>query len=129
MRTGWPSSPTRPTGIRCKHEYVYDYVTYGHLGGYRCPACGYCRPAADVAVTKVLSTDTECSRVLIRAGDTTYDTTVNLPGGYNIYNACAAMACGRALELNLDTVSAPFLPLPAVSGVWRSLKLRGQACA
>ena len=94
-----------PYCIRCKHEYVYDYVTYGHLGGYRCPACGYCRPAADVAVTKVLSTDTECSRVLIRAGDTTYDTTVNLPGGYNIYNACAAMACGRALELDLDTVS------------------------
>ena len=23
---------------------------------------------------------------------------INLPGGYNIYNACAAMAGGRALE-------------------------------
>ena len=29
-----------PYCIRCKHEYVYDYVTYGHLGGYRCPNCG-----------------------------------------------------------------------------------------
>ena len=30
-----------PYCIRCKSEYVYDYVTYGHLGSYRCPKCGY----------------------------------------------------------------------------------------
>ena len=38
-----------PYCIRCKHEYVYDYVTYGHLGGYRCPNCGYHRPQPQVA--------------------------------------------------------------------------------
>ena len=27
-----------PYCIRCGHEYVYDYVTYGHLGKYRCPS-------------------------------------------------------------------------------------------
>ena len=29
--------------IRCKTEYEYDYITYGHLGGFRCPKCGYRR--------------------------------------------------------------------------------------
>ena len=30
-----------PYCIKCKSEYQYDFVTYGHLGGYRCPRCGY----------------------------------------------------------------------------------------
>ena len=29
-----------PYCIKCKREYEYDFVTYGHLGGYRCPHCG-----------------------------------------------------------------------------------------
>ena len=94
-----------PYCIRCKHEYVYDYVTYGHLGGYRCPACGYSRPKTDVSVTEVRSTDTEKSEVVMTADGKNYDTTVNLPGGYNIYNACATMACGKAMGLDLEVVS------------------------
>ena len=27
--------------IHCKTEYEYDYRTYSHLGGFRCPKCGY----------------------------------------------------------------------------------------
>ena len=45
-RRGWRSCPTRHTASAASSEYVYDYVTYGHLGGYRCPNCGYCRPSA-----------------------------------------------------------------------------------
>ena len=30
-----------PHCIHCKAEYVYDYRTYGHLGAFRCPKCGY----------------------------------------------------------------------------------------
>lgn len=94
-----------PYCIRCKHEYIYDYVTYGHLGGYRCPNCGYARPETDVSVTKVCATDTEKSEVILTAEGKSFETTINLPGGYNIYNACAAMTCGKALGLNLQTVS------------------------
>ena len=32
-----------PYCIHCKTEYEYDYITYGHLGGFRCPKCGYQR--------------------------------------------------------------------------------------
>lgn len=34
-----------PHCIHCKTEYVYDYRTYGHLGAFRCPKCGYHREA------------------------------------------------------------------------------------
>ena len=54
-----------PYCIKCKHEYIYDYVTYGHLGGYHCPNCGYGRPQPNISVVQVLSTDTERSHVVM----------------------------------------------------------------
>ena len=94
-----------PYCIRCKHEYVYDYVTYGHLGGYRCPVCGYARPTPQVAVQQVVSSDADSSQVVFAVDGVRYEARINLPGGYNIYNACAAMAAGRALGLELDGVA------------------------
>ena len=94
-----------PYCIHCKHEYEYSYVTYGHLGGYRCPNCGYARPKTQVAVKEVVITDAEHSEIIITADGKDYPTAVNLPGGYNIYNACTTMAMGMALELDPVVVS------------------------
>ena len=94
-----------PYCLHCKHAYTYDYVTYGHLGGYRCPACGYCRPSPRVYVQDVLTSDAEHSEVDLVAGGETYRTNINLPGGYNIYNACACMAAGQAMELDAALIS------------------------
>lgn len=93
-----------PYCIKCKHEYVYDYTTYGHLGGYRCPNCGYHRPEPAVAVTEVIASDAEHSEVTVAVGDQTYPATINLPGGYNIYNACGTVAAGKALHFDTETV-------------------------
>lgn len=92
-----------PYCIHCKHEYVYDYVTYGHLGGYRCPNCGYQRPEPRIAVTQVLSSDAEQSRIVFGIDAQSYPASVNLPGGYNIYNAAACMAAGAAMGLKPET--------------------------
>ena len=54
--------------IRCKTEYEYDYMTYAHLGGYRCPQCGYRRPDADVAVTAVVRQTADSSVVDMISG-------------------------------------------------------------
>ena len=91
-----------PYCIKCKSEYEYDFVTYGHLGGYRCPRCGYARPRPDICVSKVVLSDEEHSEVVFRDGETEIPATVNLPGGYNIYNACAAMAAAKAMGLDLS---------------------------
>ena len=90
-----------PYCIKCKSEYQYDFVTYGHLGGYRCPRCGYARPKPDICVSKVILSDEERSEVVFRDGEAEIPATVNLPGGYNIYNACAAMAAAKAMGLEL----------------------------
>ena len=55
-----------PYCIKCKSEYVYDYVTYGHLGGFRCPNCGYHRPETEVSVEKVVASTPDSSTIILK---------------------------------------------------------------
>lgn len=89
--------------IRCKTEYRYAYVTYGHLGGFRCPHCGYSRHAADYAVTDVLELRGSGSRVVMRARGEKRLVDVNLPAVYNIYNAVGAVAAVSEMGLTVQT--------------------------
>lgn len=89
-----------PYCIHCKHAYVYDYITYGHLGKYRCEHCGYQRPDPEVFVNQVLVSDETHSEVMIDMGDgRPVKAAIHLPGGYNIYNGVSAMCLAKALGL------------------------------
>ena len=94
-----------PYCVKCGKEYEYSYVTYGHLGGYKCPGCGYERPQPQISVKEVKVSDAEHSEVVITVDGQDYPTTVNQPGGYNIYNAVGTMAAGKALGLDPKVVS------------------------
>lgn len=89
-----------PYCIHCKTEYTYDYITYGHLGGFRCPKCGYQRHDPDVVVTKVIKTDANASDIELSILGHVHEVHVNLPGGYNIYNAAAAAAVSHVVGIN-----------------------------
>lgn len=89
--------------IRCKTEYEYDYITYGHLGGFRCPKCGYHRAKADYAVTDVTEQRSNGSSVVLRAKSKEYLTEVNLPALYNIYNAAGAVAAMSEMGIPTET--------------------------
>ena len=78
--------------IRCRTAYEYAYVTYGHLGGFRCPGCGYARPTPDYAVTEVAAQRADGSDVVLSLRGTLRAVHVNLPALYNIYNAAGAAA-------------------------------------
>lgn len=92
--------------IRCKTEYEYRYVTYGHLGGYHCPACGYARPKADVAVTEVVEQRADGSSVVVDLYGERRAVEVNLPAMYNIYNAVGALTAVTAMGLPAETAIA-----------------------
>ena len=85
--------------IRCKTAYEYDYVSYGHLGGFRCPHCGYRRHRADVAVTAVPEQRLDGSSIVVGLGGEKHPVEVNLPAMYNIYNAVGAVAAVTAMGL------------------------------
>ena len=85
--------------IRCKAEYDYDYISYGHLGGFSCPRCGYRRHKADYAVTEILSQGADSSSLIMDIRGEKHMVTVNLPAMYNIYNAIGAVAAVSEMGL------------------------------
>ena len=89
--------------IRCKTEYEYDYITYGHLGGFRCPKCGYCRQEPDYSVTKVTSLRADGTDLIMRLHGRQVGVHVNLPALYNIYNAAGALSAAIEAGVSEDT--------------------------
>jgi UDP-N-acetylmuramyl tripeptide synthase len=88
--------------MRCGAALEYSYVNYAHLGGYRCPGCGFERPAPDAAVTSVLDLGPDGSRVLLRAAGEEKELYVNLPALYNISNAAGCVAASIAMGLGAE---------------------------
>lgn len=91
--------------IRCKTEYEYDYVSYGHLGGFRCPKCGYRRHRADYAVADVIEQRPDGSELLMDIMGEQLLVSVNLPAMYNIYNAAGAVAAAAEMGLSAKTAA------------------------
>ncbi len=83
--------------IFCKTKYEYDYHTFGHLGGYKCPKCGYSRSIPDVGVDEIISIKADYSEVKLNILGERFDTKVNVPGTYNIYNAAGAALALKVL--------------------------------
>lgn len=88
-----------PYCIHCNHEYKYDYVTYGHLGGFYCEHCGYRRHDTAVSAAAVLNSDMDHSDIKLKIFKNTLDCRINLPGGYNIYNAVSAAAACKVMGI------------------------------
>ncbi len=78
---------------RCKVPFSYDFTTFGQMGAYRCPVCGFARPELGLATSEILEISADSSTV--RMGDMT----VHIPqaGAYNIYNALCAAACAKSV--------------------------------
>lgn len=92
-----------PYCIHCKSEYTYDYVTYGHLGGYHCPNCGYSRPQPDVSVTQVLTQTADFTEIALNVFGEALEARINLPGGFNIYNAVGALTALLCIGFDRET--------------------------
>jgi len=85
--------------INCKSRYDYISSSFGHLGHFRCPSCGYERPGAQIECTQILEYDNLSSTIEIRTPSGKITAKLALPGLYNIYNALAGTAVGHLLEL------------------------------
>jgi UDP-N-acetylmuramyl tripeptide synthase len=92
--------------VRCGAPYAYDAAYVGHLGAYRCDACGHARPPLDVAARAIEShgLDGVSFSLATPAGEASVR--LGLPGLYNVYNALAAASLALALGTGLDPVVA-----------------------
>jgi len=87
---------------RCRSPLRYERVVLAHEGDWSCGNCGLSRPPRDVSAKSIrlgpASTDVELGVTIASAFDVLH---VPLPGLYNAYNALAALAAARALDMSL----------------------------
>src|ERR671919_723774 len=76
--------------LRCGSPYEYAAAYVGHLGEYRCPACGHGRPALDVAARNLELAGLEAVSFDLAMPEGDRSVTLRVPGLYNVYNALAA---------------------------------------
>jgi UDP-N-acetylmuramyl tripeptide synthase len=90
----------------CGHPYEFAAAYVGHLGDYRCPACGHARPELHV-VARGIELDGLLGATfdLVTPAGTTR-VRLPLPGLYNVYNALGAAALAGALGASLDEIRA-----------------------
>ena len=89
---------------RCKRPLTYARVILAHIGDWRCRSCGLERPRPDVSAREVrLAANESRLRLSASVGSAVDDIVVPLPGLYNAYNALAALAAARALDVSLTT--------------------------
>jgi UDP-N-acetylmuramyl tripeptide synthase len=109
----------------CGAELEYSAVFYGHIGHWRCPACGNQRPAPHVACTRVTS-DGASTEVEIRTPSGVIAVRLPLAGVYNAYNALAAAATGVALELEDGVIEKGLASFTAAFGRQERFQVDGR---
>lgn len=85
----------------CNAPLDYDYVQYGQLGLYRCPACGWERPALDVAVRSIELNERGYAFDIVERGgcgeERVLPVQTSYRGLYMVYNVCAAFTAARLM--------------------------------
>ncbi len=90
----------------CRSPLRYARVVLAHEGEWSCAACGLARPARDVAAKRVRLGATSSEIDLDLPNAAAFDPVrVPLPGLYNAYNALAAVAAARALDVPVATAA------------------------
>jgi UDP-N-acetylmuramyl tripeptide synthase len=102
--------------IRCGTPYVYAAAYIGHLGDYRCPACGHARPTLDVLAREIELEGLESASFQLVTPEGTRAVELGVPGLYNVYNALAAASLARALDVPLDAIQAGLQDFSAAFG-------------
>jgi lipid II isoglutaminyl synthase (glutamine-hydrolysing) len=92
--------------VVCGTPYDYAAAYVGHLGDYRCPACGNARPTLDVVARELELAGLEHASFSLVTPEGTRRVRLRVPGLYNVYNALAAAALARTLGVPLDDVAA-----------------------
>jgi UDP-N-acetylmuramyl tripeptide synthase len=109
--------------LRCGTPYEYAAAYVGHLGDYRCPACGHARPPLEVAARRIELRGTVGASFDLVTQEGTHRVELALPGLYNVYNALAAATLTRALGVELDEIAAGLGRAVAAFGRFERIEL------
>jgi UDP-N-acetylmuramyl tripeptide synthase len=109
--------------VRCGTPYVYAAAYIGHLGDYRCPACGHARPPLDVVAREIELHGLESVSFRLDTPDGSARVELQVPGLYNVYNALAAASLARALSASPEEIVAGLQGFSAAFGRFERIQL------
>jgi lipid II isoglutaminyl synthase (glutamine-hydrolysing) len=112
--------------LRCGAPYAYAAAYVGHLGDYRCEACGHARPALDVAAREIELHGLDASSFELHAPQGVVTVRLPLPGLYNVYNALAAASLTLALGATLADVRTGLEGFSAAFGRFERIEADGR---
>lgn len=112
---------------RCKAPLAYARIVLAHEGDWSCPSCGLARPARDVSAARV-RLERSASEIELRLpiAGAFEAIRVPLPGLYNAYNALAALAVARALDIAVPTVTRAIGAFRAAFGRLEEITVDGR---
>ncbi len=109
--------------VRCGTPYAYAAVYIGHLGDYRCPACGHARPRLEVSARAIELDGLESVSFELVTPEGARRVRLAVPGLYNVYNALAAASLARALGCGLEQIVAGLEGFSAAFGRFERIAL------
>ncbi len=109
----------------CGTELAYSAVFYGHLGHWRCPACGLSRPPVTVGCPR-LADGGDGLALTLRIVEEEVQARLTLTGLYNAYNAAAAAAAAAALGLGVKATEEGLASFTAAFGRQERLVVEGR---
>lgn len=86
----------------CSHMFRYEYRQYGQLGAYRCPHCGFARPALDFVASDVRFAADGLSFEVQREGGQPAPLHTKLAGSYMVYNLLAVYAAASTVGCSAE---------------------------
>jgi UDP-N-acetylmuramyl tripeptide synthase len=90
--------------VRCGTPYAYAAAYIGHLGDYRCLACGHARPPLDVVAREIELNGLDGVSFRLETPEGSARVELQVPGLYNVYNALAAASLARGLGASPDAI-------------------------
>jgi lipid II isoglutaminyl synthase (glutamine-hydrolysing) len=113
--------------IRCGTPYEYAAAYIGHLGDYRCPACGHARPPLDVVARGIELGGIDRVSFDLITPEGSRRVQLGVPGLYNVYNALGAASLARALGASLDEILNGLEAFRAAFGRFERIELDGKS--
>jgi lipid II isoglutaminyl synthase (glutamine-hydrolysing) len=113
--------------IRCGTPYDYAAAYIGHLGDYRCPACGHGRPPLEVVGREIELEGIERVSFDLITPEGGRRVKLGVPGLYNVYNALGAASLARALGASLDEIQHGLEAFHAAFGRFERIELDGKS--